>query len=294
MNISTGFIIKTCVTFGTTNQQITFGALGLFTANYNDIGIESMLHLHTSKLFKKHTVKTKGYSFGFDFSTLLGFGQNSNLLGSSLAKANYPLLFNARGNGGFSGFGFGFKKDYLPGSLSVFNIKQGKFLMRFSKNKHSFNIVFNNDFKFGRLFNGEATDFGPTGSLEISFSRITSQHSIYKVGMGVALFTPKPEYSKTPNNPVNSDDGRKNVWYTTGAHSNVFYANLYGLWNYTDANYSTFIKTGINSQKLGAYIQNTIHDSFGLNPRYPWQTALKDKIHFQMSGSGFKSYKYDN
>lgn len=275
------------ILLGNQNQKIQLSAYGIVTASYNDISLESSINLYAATIFKAHTVKTRGLNYGFDFSTLLGIGDNSNLLGSSFVSNQLPLLFNTQGGGGFSGIGFGFKKDYLPQDLSIFNVRQGKLLFRTSAANHSINISFLNDFKFGRLFYGEGTDFGPTGALQISYSSIRSSNTAYQAGAGIELFTPKPDYSKTPTHPVNSDNGRRNVWYTERPHKDLLYANLYGFGNYTDQNYSVGSKVGLNSQKIGAFVQNTLHDSFGLNPRYPWRVEEKSKILLQISGTGF-------
>ena len=41
----------------------------------------------------------------------------------------------------------------------------------------------------------------------------------------------------------------------------------------------------MNSQWIGAYIQNTLHDGFGLNPRFPWKVDEKDQLFFEITGS---------
>ena len=46
---------------------------------------------------------------------------------------------------------------------------------------------------------------------------------------------------------------------------------------------------GYNSQQLGAYIQNTLHDGIGLNPRFPWNVRAQDKIYVEVSGSAIQN-----
>ena len=150
--------------------------------------------------------------------------------------------------------------------------------MRFSNANHSIDITFMNDFRFGNLFNGEGTDYGETGGLVIGLTTINSALKAYRIGIGLELFTPKPDYSRTPNNIINSDDGRKNVWNTQVPYKNLFYANAFVFGSYRDEFTAAFAKAGLNSQKLGAYVQNKLHDSFGLNPRFPWDVAAKDKL----------------
>ena len=215
-------------------------------------------------------------------------------MGAGLADQSTVLTFNPDGEGGFNGVGFGFQKEYLPGDLSQFNQKRGKIMFRFSNAQHSFDIAFMNDFKFGRLFNGDGTDFGNTGTLIIGYTEILSSNSSFRSGIALELFTPKPDYARTPNNPTNSDDGRKNVWYTETPYASLFYANLYAFGQYQDGDYNAFAKAGFNSQKLGAYIQNLLHDGIGLNPRFPWDVTAKDKIFTEVGGSLITTERYDN
>jgi len=256
------------------------------------LAIEGSIALYSGYLFKKHTVKTSGFHFGYDAFILAGIGRNSNLLVSSFIEDG-PLLANLEDDNFFYGLGFGFQKEYLPNDLEVYNQRLGKILMRFSNSNHSLNLQFKNDFKFKRLFNGDGTDFGATGMFQIGFSKILNPLEIYHIGMGVSLFTPRPDYSKTPNNILNSDDGSKNVWHTIPANSKLFYTNLYVFGNYQNNSYSGFVKTGMNSQKLGAYIQNTLHDGFGLNPRFPWNVSANDLFYFEVNGAIFNTSSID-
>jgi hypothetical protein len=45
----------------------------------------------------------------------------------------------------------------------------------------------------------------------------------------------------------------------------------------------------MNSEKLGAFVQNTLHDSFGLNPRFPWNVNKKDKLFLELNSSIFNT-----
>jgi len=281
------------LTIGNQDQKIDLSLLGAGTIGYGDATIESVINVSVGQLLKKHTIKESGLFYGYDFFTLAGIGKNSNLLGANLANRNPTLLFNPNGEGGFNGIGFGFQKEFLPKNLAHFNQKRGKLLLRFSNAQHSFDITFINDFKF-LLFNGDATDFGDTGALTIGYTQIVSRDNIYRAGIALELFTPKPNYSRTPENPINSDDGRKNVWYTEAPFDSLFITNLYAFGQYQDEHYSAFAKAGLNSQKLGAHIQNTLHDSFGLNPRFPWDVTAKDKVIIEIGGSIHNIESYEN
>ena len=278
------FLIKAQIQLGNQNQGVKIGAYAVGAAHYGDAAIEGGVALYSGYLFKRHTARTRGINYGYEFFSLLGVGRNTNLLTSSFFT-NTPLLFSLENDQKFYGLGFGFEKEFLPENLKEFDQKVGRFLMRFANANHSVNVQFKNDFRFGKIFNGEGTDFGNTGMLQISYSSYENPSKALHLGAVLQLFTPEADYSKTPTNPVNSDDGSRNVWYTQGKHSKLFYANVYAFGSYQDDGLFAFAKAGLNSQKLGAYIQNTLHDSFGLNPRYPWDVASKDRIYIEAGGS---------
>lgn len=279
-----GILLKAEITIGNQNQWLQLGVFGFGTMNYGDISIESGLSIASYTFLKRHTVKMPGLAYSYDFFALGGIGKNSNLLGSSVSTTNTSIIFNPMGKGGFKGLGFGFGKDYLPKELKSYGLKRGAFLMRFSNADHNIHLAFLNDFKIG-WFSGSGTDYGVTGSLNIGFTKIQDLTRVYRLGFGVDLFTPRPDYSKSPRNKINSDDGRKNVWFTLPPYTDLFYSNLHSYGTYQDTNYTIHAKFGINSQKAGAYIQNTLHDGIGLNPRFPWKVKTKDKMFIEISGA---------
>lgn len=285
LNTNGGILIKGTILLGNQNQWLQIGAYGFGALNYGDASIESGLSFVSYQFVKRHTKKISGLAYSYEFFTLVGIGKNSNLLGSSVSKLNNEVIFNPNGQSRFYGLGLGFSKDYLPKSLKSYGIKNGQFLMRFSNANHSIHTVFTNDFKFGVLFNGERSDYANTGSFYIGFSSIYDWQRVYQAGIGVELFTSQPNYSKPPRNPINSDDGRKNVWYTLPPYKDLFYTNLYAFGAYQDSHYSVSTRLGINSQRLGAFIQNLLHDGIGLNPRFPWDVTQKDVLFVETAGS---------
>lgn len=293
LNANGGVLLRAEITLSNQNQWLKLGAQGFGTINYGDISIESGLSLSIYQFRKKHTLKTNGLAYAYDFFALGGIGKNSNLLGSSLSQINTAIIFDPLGEGGFNGLGFGFSKDYLPRKLKSYGLRRGAFLMRFSNANHNIHLAFMNDFKIG-WFNGAGTDYGVTGSLQVGFTKIKSLETIYQAGFGIDLFTPRPDYSQSPRNTTNSDDGRKNVWYTLPPHKNLFYGNLYVYGLYQEKHFAVFSKLGMNSQKTGAYIQNTLHDGIGLNPRFPWNVEAPDKIYIEVGGNVLHKEVFDD
>ena len=280
-----GMQLKAEITLGNQNQWLKIGVFGFGVVNYGDASIESGVSFATYQFFKKHTKKRSGLAYSYEFFALGGVGKNTNLLGSAVSEMNSSIIFDPFKKGGFNGLGFGFGKDYLPRDLKSYGIRRGQFIMRFSNADHSIHAVFSNDFKFGAIFNGQRTDYATTGSLTVGVTQIQNGYRVYQGGLGVALFTPQADYSRSPRNNINSDDGRKNVWFTLPPFKDLFYANLYAFGTYQDENYELHSKIGVNSQWMGAYIQNTLHDGFGLNPRYPWNVEEKDQLFFEITGS---------
>lgn len=285
LNVDGGLIFKAEIALGNQNQWLKLGVFGFGTLNYGDFSLENGLSFAMYGFSKRHTVKTFGTAFSYEYFALAGIGKNENLLGSSVSNLNNEIIFNASKKGGFIGIGFGFEKDVLPKKLGTYNLKRGQFHIRFSNADYSVHLTFVNDFRIGKLFSGEGTDYGSTGSLNIGFTQIRSFNDIYLVGVGLDIFTPQPDYSRSPREKQNSDDGRKNVWFTLPPYKELFYANFYGMATYQDEHRNATAKLGINSNKLGAYIQNRLHDGVGLNPRFPWNVTLNNKLYIELYGS---------
>ncbi|RCS27157.1 hypothetical protein DUT90_08615 [Polaribacter sp. WD7] len=288
LHVNFGFLVKAKIQLGNQNQALKVSANTLIVGQYKNVSLESGLSFFSGYLFKKHNIKTKGFHYGYDVFLLSGIGNNNNLLGSSFFE-DPILLGKSKENQRFYGLGFGFEKEFLPQDVSDFNQRLGKFLIRLSQRNQSFNVQFKNDFRAGKIFNGQGTDFGATGSLTISYSNIENLLNAYYLGVGLSLFTPLQDYSKTPNNPINSDDGSKNVWHLQEPHTNTFYANAFVFGGFVTSHFSSALKVGVNSKKIGAYVQNKLHDSFGLNPRFPWDVAAKDKLFIEWSALTFST-----
>ncbi|WP_139959365.1 hypothetical protein [Flavicella sediminum] len=287
LNVNGGILLSSKITLGNQNQGVKFGVFAFGTANYKGVAAESGISFSISQLLKRHTLKTKGKSYGYEVFGLIGSGNNSNLIGSSVATTNTTFLYDFKETSTFKGLGFGFEKEILPGNLKIYNNRRGKFLVRYAKNNFNLHLAFLNDFKAGKIMYGEGTDYGETGTLLVGFSKAQNFSELYQVGFGLSLFTPQANYGKLPRNKRNSEEGRKNVWFTNTDYPETFYANAYAFGTYQTDFYSLHTKLGSNSQKMGAYIQNKLHDGFGLNPRYPWHTDKKDKLYIEIQADLF-------
>ncbi len=289
------FQIKAEWRLGNQNQLAKIGAYTFGTFSYKKVAFESGATVDLFWFYKKYGRKEKGVGYGYEYFVVGGYGDNHNLLGSAISLRNDFVFLNKKQGTSFVGIGFGVNKDMLPAKWSTFNQRKGTFIIRYSAQDYSIHINTYNDFKIGNLFNGEGTDYGETGGAFIGYTKMgANHHHLIQGGLVIDIFTPKPDYTRSPRNKTNSDDGRKNVWYTQKPFENLFLGNLYGYFHYQQSAYSLTSKLGVNSMKTGAYIQNKLHDGFGLNPRYPWDVSKNDSLFFECHGSIFYKFKiYD-
>lgn len=282
-----GALLGVKMVLGNQNKMMQLGISTFGTASFGKLAFEGGFSLYKGFVLQRHTIATNGFIGGYDVFYVAGYGNNQNLLGSSLSQYNAPIIYDVDKKDSFVGVGFGFEKQYLPRDLKEFNQRLGRLMLRYAKNDVSYGLTFKNDFKLGTIFYGQATDFGDTGSLFLTYTSIKNKEEVSQIGLAIQLFTPKPEYTQIADNYTNSDDGRKNVWHTTGVYKDVFYANAYIAYKHQTHNFVYQSKLGIESNKLGAYIQNRLHDNFGLNPRYPWHVTKNNQSFVEADGQCF-------
>jgi len=278
-----GFSLKAEFVFGNQNQEFKIGAFAFGAVNVGNFGLESGAAISAYLFVKRNGIRMNGIGYSYEYFGMTGWGKNTNLLGSTIAILPTESIYNPKGTGGFGGIGFGVNKDILPGNFQKFNSRRGNFLLRYSNSNYTFNMNFTNDMNVG-LFKGEGTDLGATGSLIITAVEIRG-HELRRLGVGLDVFTPEADYLQIPRNPKNSDDGWRNVWFNSHPYEDLFFANLY-----VDARFqnNAFVwagKIGINSPKIGAYVQNVIHDSFGLYPRFSWPVEEKSQLFYEFTAN---------
>jgi len=278
-----GVSVKAEYTFGNQNHQFKVGTFVFGAVNIGNYGIESGAAFSTYLFLKRHGVKLPGIAYSYELFGMTGLGKNTNLLGSTIALLPTESIFNPKGNGGFGGIGFGINKDILPDTFKKFNSRRGNFLLRYSTSDYSVNINFSNDMNFS-LFKGQGTDLGATGSLNITVAQI-NRYELRRLGVGLDVFTPEPNYLLAPRNLKNSDDDWRNVWFNTNPFEDLFHANLYVDVRFQENAYAWAAKIGMDSPKIGAYVQNVIHDSFGLFPRFSWPVEQKATFFYEFTAN---------
>lgn len=278
-----GFSLKAEFIFGSQNQQLKIGGYVFGAVNFGNFGVESGADASLYLFVKRNGVRMTGIGHSHEFFGMAGWGKNTNLLGSTIAILPTESIYNPKGEGGFGGFGFGVNKDFLPGNLRKFNSRRGNFLLRYSNSNYAFNLNFSNDMNAGPL-KGQGTDLGATGSLIITAVEIR-RYELRRIGVGLDVFTPEADYLHVPRNQINSDDGWRNVWFNSNPYEDLFHANLYIDARFQNNAYAWAGKLGIDSPKIGAYVQNSIHDSFGLYPRFSWPVQQKARLFYEFSSN---------
>ena len=274
-----GIQLNVEVTFGTHNATSRIGLLAFGAAAESNFATELGAGVWAQTHLKRFGARTTGWSIGYDAFGLVGIGDNSNLLGSTLSESIATPIYRERSEKSFLGVGFGVIDENISGSLNKFGLKRGKLILRAANKTSSLHITFANDLRES-ILRGGATDYGQTAALAIQYNQIR-RDSLTQFGIGLDFFTPQPDYNQAPNNRLNSSEGRKRVWNTTKPWDKLFNANLFFEFARQDDEGAISTKIGIDSPKLGAYAQNKIHDGFGLLPRYPWPVNQKDKLFFE-------------
>ena len=184
----------------------------------------------------------------------------------------------------FSGVGLGLSKQIIRGELAHIANQQGMVLIR-AKNQDDILLArIKNDFNAAFMFGG-GTDQGETGTFYLGYIFNDRQNYLHEIGLNLILVTPQPDYSRNPTNSQNSSDGSHPVLYGVEPHGNLFHGNFYGSYKFVSPHFKETLHLGIDSQKLARKLQNALHDSFGLFPRFAWDKDAKNKIYFQSKSS---------
>ncbi len=288
VSLRTGLNIGANVTFGTQIQSfnlcldVTSSLFheNLISKNGNSILINGSFNYELYN--RKFGVKNYGSGIRYSLKALAGWNSALNLAGSIISTTSTNYLIDYSHPSSFNGIGAGIDVNYQFGKLKKFNNRRGNFLGLFSNDKFIYHFNLSNDFKSG-ILRGKGGDMGETGSFIIKVAHINDNFTdIY--GAGLELFTPKPDYSKDPTRQKNSDNDSKIVLASTKPFDDVYHGNIFGLFSRTSNEFTTELKLGVDSKKIGANVQNWLHDTFGLYPRFEWPIEEKNKIFIEAKG----------
>ena len=273
-------------TFGSQNNLLKIGLFS-FAASDDKVDLEFGAGIWAYPYLTRYGAKAPNWGYGYELFALVGAGNNQNLLGSSVSMYQNDAFFeqkidNRRG-GKFFGAGLGISQDQPRGSLQKFGVQRVHLITRFANKSNSTHINFANDLRISKWM-GAGLDQGPTGSLHIGHARISGD-KLQRLTVGFDAFTPQPDYTRPASNPKNSEAGAKRTWFTNEPWGSLFHANFFLGISEQKRDQVWSAKLGLDSPKLGAYIQNRIHDSFGLYPRYPWPIDENAKFYFELSAA---------
>ncbi len=278
-----GIKLNVELTFGSHNTASKIGLFAFGATQDNNLAAEFGTGIWAQIHLKRFKANTAGWSVGYDAFSVVGIGDNANLLGSALSEAVDVPIFRERSSKNFIGLGAGIVDESISGSLSKFGLKRGKLILRAATKTSSLHFTFENDVRL-TVIPGGASDYGQTASVDVQYTKIRN-NSLTFYALDFDVFTPQPDYNLAPNNPVNSGEGLRRVWHTTSPWNKLFNANVFLTFGRV-TNERTFTgKLGIDSPKFGAYTQNKIHDSFGLLPRYPWPINQKNTLFFEINAN---------
>ena len=297
-NINSAITFGTHFIFGSQLQSINLSLDGNLALHESAFGFKngSSVFINGSCSYEVYRTKfgVKNYGSGINYSVkgILGWGNGLNLAGSLISTTSNNFFYDQSHPTSFNGFGIGVDVNLQFGTLKKFSNKRGNFLGLFSQKQTMIHFNFSNDFKSG-FFRGKGGDMGETGSLMLKIAQLQSNYiDIY--GVGLALFTPEPDYSKNPTQQKNSDDESAIVLPSTTPFENLYHGNIFGSFSRTSNYYSIALKLGVDSKKTGANIQNWLHDTFGLYPRFEWPVDEKNKLLFECATGVLKKVQSIN
>lgn len=282
-----GVQIKLELTLGNQDTAARISVFGFGAASKGKTAVEAGLSFWGQYQLRRYGAAHNGWAGGYEAFALVGHGRNDNLLGSVVGQLGTNGFSDPDHRGDFFGLGFGIRDDQIAGSLAKFGVRQGSVILRAASADRSLHLNFSNDFRIGPVY-GQATDFGPTSRVRLGYAKVLGRR-LDRYGLAFDIFTPQQDFKRAPSNPENSGDGRKRSWYTTEPWGALFHANLYvsAARSTDDSTWSA--KLGTDSPRLGAYLQNRIHDGFGLYPRFPWPTAVPNRPYVELTGARLKN-----
>jgi len=279
------------VLLGTQLKTAKVGVSIFGTASYKKLATEGGFNFSISPALQKFGIYDRNFSTHLEVFALAGYGKNDNLLGSNIGFVNHLAFYDYETNENFFyGIGGSMEIFRISGELKKFENNNGAFLVRLSKKQNSFSINFSNDAK--TPFFAVGSDKGLTSQVLLNFSRIEGKE-LWGFGVGLNMVTPLADYSRKPDNYINSDDGMSLVYYNTQPFDKLFHMNMFTSFVYQSSKFGFDTKLGMDSPKAGAYFQNLFHDTFALYPRFSWPVEDKAKFYGLLNAQRNYNFRYE-
>ncbi|MDG1477498.1 MAG: hypothetical protein P8Q14_10160 [Vicingaceae bacterium] len=267
--------------FGTQLKALNVGLSIFGTTTYkSETSLEGGVNFNFSPFIQKYVIYQGNFSSSLEMFGLVGYGQNNNLLGSNVGLTKHTSFYDYTIKGGqFYGAGMSVILNKITGDLSKFQNQQGGIIIRVSENQNSVVFNINNDLS-AWFFNRAGTDKGNTARAMLSYTSIKG-FELYGIGVGLDMFTPEADYGKPPRATTNDEDGSVAVLFNTKPYDDLYHLNLFSSFVYQNQqnNFNIDGRIGIDNYKIGAFVQNSIHDSFGMVPRFAWPVTKKGKFY---------------
>lgn len=266
------------ILLGTQEKAFNFGVSIFGTSTYKSTSVEGGININISPFFQKYGVYQGNFAGSTEFFWLIGYGKNANLLGSNVGLTRHTAFYDyTKTHNFFYGAGLVAVLNEATGNLKKFQNKQGGLILRFSDKQNSvaFNMV--NDVN-ARPFSKSGTDKGNTARALISYTTIKNDE-LFGVGIGLDMFTPEADYGVAPHSHTNSEEDTRLVLVNTKPYDDLFHLNLFSSFVYQNNDISFDGRFGVDNYKLGALVQNIIHDNFGLYPRFSWPVTQKGRFY---------------
>lgn len=266
------------ILLGTQQKAINVGLSIFGTSTYKSTSVEGGINFNISPFFQKYGIYQANFAGSIEFFGLIGYGKNANLLGSNAGLTRHTAFYDySVKNNFFYGVGLTAVLNQATGDLKKFQNKQGGIIFRFSDKQNS--VVFNmmNDVN-ARPFSKSGTDKGQTARALLSYSTIKNDE-LFGVGIGLDMFTPEADYGVAPHSHTNSEEDTRLVLVNTKPYDDLFHLNLFSSFVYQSDKISFDGRFGVDNYRLGALVQNIIHDNFGLYPRFSWPVTQKGKFY---------------
>lgn len=269
------------ILLGTQLKALNVGLSIFGTTTYkSETSLEGGINFNFSPFIQKYGVYQGNFSSSIEMFGLIGYGKNDNLLGSNVGLTKHTSFYDYTINDNqFYGAGMSVILNKITGDLSKFQNKQGGIIIRMSDNKSSIAFNINNDLS-AWPFTRSGSDKGSTARAMLSYTTIRGVE-LYGFGAGLDMFTPVADYSRAPRETINDEDGTVAVLFNTKPYDDLYHLNLFSSFVYQNQqnNFNIDGRLGVDNYKLGAFVQNSIHDSFGMVPRFSWPIAKKGKFY---------------
>lgn len=288
-----GAAVNVRLTLGNQNKSLALGIPLFGAAVGGHASVEGGVSYTLGQHFQMFEVGSLGWgrsalSSTLDWQVQGALGQHRGFLGLDSGSPT-PLFANDRRKF-TAGLGLGQRYNWLPTRIKEFENVQGTLKVFFAHGDFRESILFSNDTRmyFPLLVLGGGTDLGPTASL-LGRLDIRNGRGVLSLGIAHDMFTPLPDRTRPPTN-TSVRQGKHGTYFTQGNFQNLYHGNTYTFAEFRERHWQASVKLGVDSQRLGAAIQDFIHNNVTGSPLFPgWDPNQPARLFLELSGAGLLS-----